>query len=235
MLSEFRIPGRLVLLPGLGLNPETFFVSQRRAFGDRLITPGWLPDVTEHTIASYAAELAEQLRPKLHPAEPLVVAGYSFGGLVALELGPMLNARSVVLISSVLSAEEVPTRAYLTQQVASLMPGSVLKQLMGIAGLAGAQIDGLGDDDTGRLRSSFTDTSHETMKWGVNSLRNWSGPRDPAALPPVHRIHGKHDWIFPPHPSASYDVLIEDGKHVLPLSHELSVNRFLCDRCRQYA
>ncbi len=241
MSSEYAIPGRLVLLPGLGLSSEVF-APQQKAFGDRLITPSWISPDRNDSLAEYAQRWADHIKPTLPAEEPIALAGYSLGGAIALDMAHALGARCVLLISAPAHPDEVPVRTLIAQRLGGLFPASFASKAAAWLALPGAQIDGLGDDDTGRLRRALSQSDGETLQWGLAALAEWRGPAHPHTLPPVHRLHGSHDWIFPCPPAGQptpdqlgrIDSVVPDGKHVLPLSHEISVNRFLRDHCRRY-
>src|SRR5688500_5809500 len=69
-----------------------------------LIVPDWLPPRRYESLRDYSMRMAEQIGPD----KPCVVGGASFGGFLALEMLPHLNAKACVLIGAVRSPDEFP-------------------------------------------------------------------------------------------------------------------------------
>ena len=94
----------LILLPGVGAD-ERFFDAQRAAFST-LIVPHWLPPQTSEPLSAYARRMANAV----DPGGPCFVGGSSFGGMVALEMAPHLDARRCFLLGTIRSCTELPLR-----------------------------------------------------------------------------------------------------------------------------
>src|SRR5262245_55843221 len=87
----------LILLSGMAAD-ERLFEPQRVAFPD-LRVPAWIDPLPGESLRGYAARLAR----RIDPGRPCLVGGASFGGMVALEMAPHLQADACVLIGSVRS------------------------------------------------------------------------------------------------------------------------------------
>src|ERR1043165_10147598 len=83
----------LLLLPGMGAD-ERLLAPQRAEFPD-LVVPRWIPALRGESLADYARRLASSLGP----AQDRWIGGVSLGGMVALEMAPILRPRGVVLRS----------------------------------------------------------------------------------------------------------------------------------------
>src|SRR4051812_16251877 len=100
LVDPTRLP--LFLFSGLGAD-ERMFRHQREAFPE-LVVPRWLRPHQYETLRQYAMRMAAQIDPH----QPCLIGGASFGGFLALEMLPYLNAKACVLIGAVRSPEEMP-------------------------------------------------------------------------------------------------------------------------------
>src|SRR5262249_3648447 len=94
----------IILLSGMAAD-ERLFAPQRAAFPS-LRVPAWIAPRPGEPLRAYAARLARQVDPGC----PCLVGGASFGGVVALEMAPLLQARACVLIGSIRAPDELPRR-----------------------------------------------------------------------------------------------------------------------------
>src|SRR5687768_11148554 len=106
----------LILLSGMGAD-ERLFEPQREAFPN-LQVPVWIDPLPGESLRAYAVRMAH----KVDPGCPCIVGGASFGGMVALEMAPLLQARACLLIGSVRSSEELSWRWRALRPVAILGP-----------------------------------------------------------------------------------------------------------------
>lgn len=237
-MRELTLPARLVLLPGLGTTPD-IFAPQRRAFGDQLITPAFIPAQGNESIARYAQRWAEQLNPLLAQTDdgrPVFLGGLSFGGMIAQELAMYLEPRprAVLLIASAREGDRLTLAAQLLQRLARLLPPSSKSPARKLLALAWALREGLDDDDKTLFVKSAAAGDPRFFNWGGQEAMDWPGFETPAGYPPVYQVHGSDDWIIRP-PSASNATLIDGGRHLINLTHAHSVNRFLFDHVLKHS
>lgn len=227
-MRELTLPARLILLPGLGVGPD-IFAPQRKAFGDKLETPDFIPFQGNESIGQYAQRWAEQLN---RPGDdrPIFLGGLSFGGMVALEMAAHLQPRprAVFLIASTREAEQVSLTLQLAQKAGGFMPAGSVGSLRKAMALGWALRDGLDDDGKALFVKCASDIDPAFLKWGAREAVDWPGFTPPADYPPIHQIHGQDDWVLTP-PSAPQAALIEEGRHLIHLTHAHTVNRFLFD------
>src|SRR5687767_16026240 len=69
-----------------------------------LVVPDWIPPRRGESLRAYARRMAEHLGRD----RPCYVGGTSFGGFLALEMLPFLNAKGCLLIGAVRSPAEFP-------------------------------------------------------------------------------------------------------------------------------
>ena len=98
----------LYLLPGLGADARLFApLLPHLPATVRAQVLEWLPPAApDEPLAAYAARLAAPIAP----AEACWVAGVSFGGLVALEIGRLRPRARIIQISSLSAAELLPAQ-----------------------------------------------------------------------------------------------------------------------------
>jgi pimeloyl-ACP methyl ester carboxylesterase len=209
---------RLVLIPGLGADARVFG-PQLKAFPDAL-TPGWIPPRRRESLASYA----ERLAATVDSSRPVVLAGLSLGGMLALEMARHLPTQRVVLIAScthpravrrVMRAIEIlgrPWPLWSAEWIKSFAP-----PVMGRGGT-------VPKDARSVLVDMIRDTPANFIRWGGRAIFAWPGRPDPGV--PIAHIHGARDWVIPMKHVRPTRV-IPDGSHVLNLSHPEEVIRFL--------
>ena len=227
-MRELTLPGRLVLLPGLGSTPEVFY-HQRKAFGDRLETPAFIPHEPNESVAAYAQRWAKQLsRPG--DDRPLVIGGVSFGGMIAQEMAMYLDPkpRAVLLISTTREADQVTLPMQLAEVFGRFVPKAAVNKTLGVMNLALALRDGLDDDDKGRLMQAGREVDPGVAKWAGSVAMGWQGLHPPSGYPPVYQIHAKKDWVIKAPAQGTPNVeLIEGDNHLLHMTHRKTINRFL--------
>lgn len=230
---EYQGPGKIVLLPGLGADAG-LFEPQRRAFGERLMVPAWVEPDANDSVAEYALRWGAVIRERLDeeaPGEPVLLGGVSFGGMIALDMAGVVGAKGVVVIGGCVSPDEVSARTLLAQRIGSAVPRTAWGLTLKALALPFAKLDGLGDDDTKLLREIAGRVDVGLLDWGGGALRDWTGPEHLDAGMPVFRMHGRQDWVIPC-PRDGVDVVLPDGRHLINLSHEKSVNAFLAEKAQ---
>jgi len=95
----------LILLPGMG-GDARMFRPQLALFANARVPP-WIAPQPGEPLGSYAARMARAVDPGVD----CLVAGASFGGMVALEMTRHLpRAKACLLIGSIRSPRELPPR-----------------------------------------------------------------------------------------------------------------------------
>ncbi|MEM9020827.1 MAG: alpha/beta hydrolase [Planctomycetota bacterium] len=231
-MRELTLPARLVLLPGLGTAPQVF-EPQRRAFGDKLIAPAFIPAQGNESIERYAKRWAKKLNPMLAEAGeplPLFLGGQSLGGMIALELAMHLEPRprAVLLIASSRRADALTLPVQFAQRLSTFLPGAPMGLARKLLALGWALREGLDDEGKDMYVDSITKSDDAFLKWGAREAMDWPGFDPPDNYPPIYQVHGSDDWIITP-PPANQATLIEGGRHLINFTHTHSVNRFLFD------
>jgi len=240
-MRELTLPGRLILLPGLGSTPEVF-AHQRKAFGDRLETPAFIPHEQGESVAAYAQRWARQLSTpgnhgKPNDDRPLFIGGVSFGGMLAQVMAMHLNPkpRAVLLISTAREANKVTGIMQLAELLGRFVPTGSVNKTLPLMKLAFAMREGLDDDDKRRLMQGAREVDPAMTKWASGIAVGWPGFKAPNDYPPVYQIHSKKDWVIKaPGPAVPNVELVEGSRHLLHMTHPRTVNRFLFEHVMQH-
>jgi pimeloyl-ACP methyl ester carboxylesterase len=229
-MRELTLPGRLILIPGLGCTPA-IFDHQRKAFGDRLETPAFIEHHAGESVAGYAQRWAKQLS-KPGDDRPLFIGGSSFGGMLAQEMAMHLSPRprAVFLIASTRTGDRVTGVMQLAELVGRLVPTASANQALKLIKLGFALREGLDDDDKRRLIRGAGEVDPAMTKWASGAAVGWPGYKPPPGYPPIHQIHSRHDWVIKPPTEQAGVEWVDGNRHLLQMTHAHTVNRFLFDR-----
>lgn len=227
-MRELTLPGRLILLPGLGSSPAVFD-HQRKAFGDRLETPAFIPHEPGESVSAYAKRWARQLsRPG--DDRPLFIGGVSFGGMLAQEMARHMDPkpRAVLLISTTREPDKVTGIMQFAEVMGRCVPTSSVNQTLPLLKLGFALREGLDDDDKGRLMQGAKEVDAAMTKWAGGVAVGWQGVEPASDDPPTYQIHSKKDWVIKAPSEGIPNVhLVEGMQHLLHMTQPTTVNRFL--------
>ena len=231
-MAELR-DARLLLIPGLVADPR-LLEPQRRAFGEVLVPLEWIePRNAREPLKDYAARWVERLRPRWESefaGRPVFLGGVSLGGMCALEMARELETAGVFLIGSLRSHADVPIRTQLLDKLGRAVPNIIGRKLRSVLVYPYAMREGLDDVNLKLVREVAKEASIEMVRWGGHATVGWDfdGDFTPEQRPVFH-IHGRDDWFFPLG-DMQPDEVVPDGKHLINLTHPLTVNRFLRER-----
>jgi pimeloyl-ACP methyl ester carboxylesterase len=205
----------IILLSGMAAD-GSLFAAQQQAF-PQLRAPAWIDPMPEESLRDYAARFARMLDPGC----PCIVGGASFGGIVALEMAQHLQARACVLISSVRSPRELPWWYRICRPMALLDPDALGLVAAGIGRFSAPSI-GRG---TARNLRRLSEPSSAFLRWATWAVLRWQ-PSVRRRLVPICQIHGDADRTFPVRLTRP-DVIVQDGGHLLTVTHASVVNEFV--------
>ena len=228
-MRELTLPGRLILLPGLG-STSAVYEHQRKAFGDRLETPNFIPHQAGESVAGYAQRWAKQLsRPG--DRRPVFLGGVSFGGMLAQEMAMHLQPRprAVFLIASTRVGDSVSGVMQLAELLGRFVPARSVNRTLPVLKLLFALREGLDDDDKRRLMQGAREIDPAMTKWASGAAVGWPGFHPPAGFPPIHQIHARHDWVLKAPTNQPGVQWVDGASHLLHMTHAHTVNRFLFD------
>ena len=172
---------------GLGADDRVF---QKLKFeGYQPVHINWLDPEPKESIADYAKRLASQIKSD----DPIII-GLSFGGMIAVEIAKQINAKKVILISSVKNQQEVPFyfKIFRWLPIHRLIPA---KLILWFGQLLAAWFFSLQTIDERKLfKAILLDTDAKFMKWAIHRVVSWKNELIPEN---TYHIHGQSDRIFP--------------------------------------
>ena len=209
----------LYLIPGLGADGRLF--APLLAHLPTTIYPqvlAWLPPAApDEPLAAYAARLAAPVPPD----EPCWVAGVSFGGIVALEIGRLRPLARIIQISTISEARQLRPVLRLLRATGfyRLAPPQLLGAVPGVAKWF------FGIEDAGMyalLRSFLATMDVAYTRWATRALLTWRGQGFKSSI----AIHGTHDRVFPL-AGRVVDFTVAGGPHFMVHSYAAEVGAIL--------
>jgi pimeloyl-ACP methyl ester carboxylesterase len=207
------------LMPGLAASSKIF---ERIALPEdafEMILLEWEIPVDSESLADYAKRIAE----KITHADPVLI-GVSFGGILVQEIAKFVQARKVIIISSVKSNLEFPRRMKIakTTKAYKLIPMSLILNIENLAKFS------FGEKVNQRLQLyekylSVRDIRYLT--WAVEQVILWN--RAIADENVVH-IHGDNDDVFPIK-YITKCIVVKGGTHIMILNKYKWLNENLPD------
>jgi pimeloyl-ACP methyl ester carboxylesterase len=178
----------IYFLSGLGANYSAF---KYLTFPSNVQTVfiDWLAPEKNEPIKNYAKRIAE----KINIAEPFMLIGLSFGGMLATEVIEFVTPQKTILISSAARRQELPFYYKLAGalRLNKLFPAAVIKKgnvvinwLMGVSAIK----------DKNLVQEILAASNPEFSKWAINQIVNWERKNAPEN---IIRIHGSKDKVLP--------------------------------------
>ena len=204
-------------ISGLGADERVF---NYLALKGDLIPLQWLKPETNESLEAYALRMAE----KINQAEPFILLGVSFGGLVAVEISKVLQPRLTILISSVETKDELSTVYRLLGQtkLVKWIPYPLFDPPRMLANwIFGAKNKAL-------LSDILNDTDLKFAKWAVNALLTWQNTS--KLTTPLLKIGGTSDKLLPPQGDT---ILIEKGAHFMIVDRAEEISQIINRRLEE--
>ncbi len=174
----------------------------------------WVLPENKETLLEYAKRMAQNIKH-----ENVVLIGVSFGGILVQEMAQFVSARKVIIISSVKSNKELPSRMKIARatKIYKLVPTSLAQNVEVLAKYA------FGDVVKKRLELyekflSMRDKSY--LDWAIDQILNWSRAESD---PKVIHIHGDADQVFPIK-NIKECISIKGGTHIMILNKYRWIN-----------
>jgi pimeloyl-ACP methyl ester carboxylesterase len=190
-INNFRcnkITMKVYCIPGFGVDEKIF---EKLSVDAELHFLNWLIPLSDEPLESYAARMASGMAEN----NPVIV-GFSFGGMVAIEIAKQIPVKKVILISSVKTRIELPLQLKLTGklQLYKLFPLKILQQHEGFYELANKRLGLQTEEEKNFVNEYRRKADLNYIKWSFNQILNWKNKELPSGI--VH-IHGDKDMIFP--------------------------------------
>ena len=168
----------------------------------------WEIPILKESLADYAIRISKKIE---HPNPVLI--GVSFGGILVQEIAKHIDARKVIIISSVRSSGEFPRRMKIgkTTKAYKLIPMKILLNIESLAKYS------FGEKINKRIQLyekflSVRDIRY--LQWAVESVIRWDRSQIDEKV--VH-IHGDQDDVFPIKYIKSC-IIVKGGTHIMILN-----------------
>ena len=168
----------------------------------------WEIPILKESLTDYAIRISKKIK---HPNPVLI--GVSFGGILVQEIAKHIDARKVIIISSVRSSGEFPRRMKIgkTTKAYKLIPMKILLNIESLAKYS------FGEKINKRIQLyekflSVRDIRY--LQWAVESVIRWDRSQIDEKV--VH-IHGDQDDVFPIKYIKSC-IRVKGGTHIMILN-----------------
>lgn len=194
----------------------------------RFVYLEWIIPLKGESIGSYAKRMCDQLSPQASvaaqaiPADPPVLMGVSFGGMMAIEMAKYIPGAKVILISSIKSRKELPAGTWLAAMIGlyRLIPAKPPAWMRSISNyFLGAE----GEEEF-RLSNEFIeDVDPVYLRWAIKQIVCWKNEWQPPVL---YHIHGSKDRTFPLNRVEATHV-VKGGGHFMVMNRANELNAIL--------
>ena len=187
-------------ISGLGADERVF---QYLEIGEEIEVLKWLEPLKKESIAAYSNRLIAQI----NTSEDFILIGVSFGGIVAVELGKIINPKLIIQISSAETKNELRSIYSLFGKTGliHLIPTFLFKPPSWIANIA------FGARNKKLLSAIIQDTDTTFAKWAISQLITWDNK---LSLSNIIKIHGTNDLLIPISKNEK-TIILEEGTHFM--------------------
>ncbi|MGP8214105.1 MAG: alpha/beta hydrolase [Bacteroidia bacterium] len=206
---------KIYLIGGLGVDERVFTFIHFKNYEKRIVK--WIEPVPGEPLVDYCKRLIVQI----DSPEP-VIAGVSFGGIVANEISKLIPVSQIILISSIRSWREMPWYFRIAGKLNlhKLIPLEIAKRANRII-----RWFFIGKDPAYRqlLIEIANGTSPAYLKWAINAAVKWRGEEVNNAL----QIHSDKDRTFPLRYIKHPDCVIKGVGHFMVVQCSKEVGEFI--------
>lgn len=210
-----KIP--IYFMPGLAASPAIFerIVLPKEIFDCHLLE--WEIPIGSESLTDYAKRISNKITE-----ENPVLIGVSFGGILVQEMARYVNAKKIIIISSVKTNKEFPKRMLIAKNTKAykLIPTSLVANIENLSKFS------FGNKVSHRLKLyekflSVRDVNY--LDWAIEQIILWDRTK---AIKDVIHIHGDKDDIFPIKYIENC-IVLEGGTHIMILNKYKWLNAHL--------
>ena len=216
---------KVYFISGLGADERIF---QRLALpaGFDMVHLSWIKEFPDESLSAYSQRMAADI----DTTEPFMLAGLSFGGIVAAEISKIHRPVLLILFSSVTTKYELPLLYRLAgnMSLSPLVPLRFMAHLMPFF----CWFFGADSQQSRALLQSFirrSDRYH--LRWAIARISRWDNTE--TILPVLH-LHGEKDRVFPAS-NIRNAQLIKGAGHLCVFTHAVQVNALLRECLQPYS
>lgn len=169
----------------------------------------WLLPHEKESITSYASRMAQNISH-----ENPVLIGVSFGGVLVQEIAKLIPVQKVIIISSVKSNNEFPTRFKIARSTKAykLIPTQLLADIEKLVTYA------YGDNIVSKrikLYEKYLSVRDKNyLDWAIETILSWN---QKEGAPSIVHIHGDADEVFPIKHIQNC-IVVKGGTHIMILN-----------------
>ncbi len=192
------------LMPGMAASSKIFEYIKLPTNQFKTHVLEWIMPLDNEPVSAYALRLSKKIKH-----DQIILLGVSFGGVVVQEMSKHINVLKLIIVSSVKSMHELPTKMILakTTKLYGILPTQLASKLDVLEKYA------FGNTVKKRLELykrylSVTDSSY--LNWAIREMVCWSQEDFRADI--IH-IHGDKDAVFPIK-NIKKCIVIKNGTHI---------------------
>lgn len=205
----------IYLFSGLGADERVF---QCLDFSDfSVVHIHWIKPDKDETIENYASRMLKQIKSN----RPILV-GYSFGGIMAIEVAKQIETEKIITIASINTKDELPFYFRLTGKLNlhKLIPMGLVKHSNFFTNwMFGAETK----FDKELLKQIIHDTDTQFLKWAIDKVLKWNNS---IQIKNLTHIHGTKDRILP-YRYVTNNITINNGGHLMLLNKSEELNKII--------
>lgn len=177
---------KIYFIPGIEMDPKIYRLYKFEDFQNHIIK--WPPPFPKEPFSHYAKRIAEQITDK----EPYLI-GFSFGGMLAIEIAKILTPKKVILVSSAKTCHEYPfyIRFLAKTKCYHLLPKYLYTQSNPIRNY----LLGTKNNKQQKLAKIHSKLPRGFMKWAIDQSIKWNNTTIPKSH--IIHLHGSEDNILP--------------------------------------
>lgn len=207
---------RLYFLSGLGADERIF---------SRLVFPGyevvylpWIVPKKGETLPSYAQRMAKQIPEH----QSFLLAGISFGGMLATEIAKTRKPEKLFLFSTAKTKREIPLWYRIGGKMGlhRLIPKSLLRQSNSFTYYL---FDVSDPEDKLLLKTIMQESDTHFIRWAMSAIVHWKNEELPINF--LH-IHGTTDRILP-FRKIKNAIAVENAGHFMTHTHAAELNELI--------
>jgi pimeloyl-ACP methyl ester carboxylesterase len=203
----------LYLISGLGADKRVYDFLNLKDY--KIMHINWIAPLPNEPIEAYAKKIAGQIEA----TKPILI-GVSFGGMMAIELGKLLETEKIILISSAKIRADIPFYFRLIGycKLHRLIPSALLKS---VSNLTYWFFGVTQQSEKELLKSIIKETDITFLKWAIAAIVNW---KNKIELQNVTTIHGTNDKLLP---NKKGNFIVDGGGHFMIVNKADQISKII--------
>ncbi len=214
MLQEVS---HVYFMPGMAADVSIFEYIKLPEDKFKTHTIAWKIPCRKESMEEYAQRMCKEIRH-----DNVVLVGVSFGGIMVQEMSKYLNLKKLIIISSVKSKHELPSRMKIARKTKmyKLLPTSLVSRIENWEKLAFGEFA----KKRAAMYQRYLSINDKTyLDWAIEKMVCWDQDKSPEGL--IH-IHGDKDIVFPIS-NIKKCITVDKGTHVMIVNRARWFNKNL--------